>query len=265
VVADPAELDPSPDDVVILCVKSQDTQSALERLAAAGFGSQPIVCAQNGVANERAALRMFPNVYAMLVVMPATFVRPGEVAAFGAPHPGIFDIGRYPHGSDAVARSLVGSLSQAGFAAFATDDAMASKYGKLIMNLANVLDAAGGDAGTHSPVAAAARAEGTAVLAAAGIAMTDVGPADERRQRLLQMQPVSGAERLGSSSFQSLLRGTGSLETDYLNGEIALIGRLHGTPTPVNDGLCRLGRRLLRDRIAPGSLSLVQIEALMAG
>ena len=27
------------------------------------------------------------------------------------------------------------------------------------------------------------------------------------------------------------------METDYLNGEIALLGRLHGIPTPVNEAL----------------------------
>jgi lysophospholipase L1-like esterase len=31
-----------------------------------------------------------------------------------------------------------------------------------------------------------------------------------------------------------LARATGSIETDYLNGEIAMLGRLHGVPTPVN-------------------------------
>ena len=34
--------------------------------------------------------------------------------------------------------------------------------------------------------------------------------------------------RGGGSTWQSLRRGTGSLETDFLNGEIALLARLHG-------------------------------------
>ena len=245
VVADPAELKVDPDDVVFLCMKGQDTAAALQRLLAAGITTQPIVCAQNGVANEREALRFFPNVYAMMVVLPATFVTPGEVAAFGMPHAGLFDIGRYPTGTDAAVEHIAASLTTAGFAAFAKPDAMASKYGKLLMNLGNVLDAAAGDASSAS-----------ALLSAAAD--------DPRRKTLMMPQTIPGAARVGSSSAQSLARGAGSIETDYLNGEIVLLGRLHGVPTPVNAGLCALGRKLVADRVKPGSLSLADIEAIVA-
>ena len=43
----------------------------------------------------------------------------------------------------------------------------------------------------------------------------------------------TGAIRAKSGSvWQSLTRSTGSVETDYLNGEIVLLGRLHRIPTP---------------------------------
>ncbi len=264
VVADPGELELAPDDVIFLTMKSQDTQGALEALAAAGVTSQPIVCAQNGVSNEREALRFFPNVYAMMVVMPATFVRPGEVVAFGGPKAGIFDIGRYPSGNDATAERICAALETAGFAAFPTADAMQSKYGKLIMNLGNVLDAAAGEASYQSDLAETARAEARTVLKAAGIALSAAGGADdERRKQLMQMQPVPGAERVGSSSAQSLARGTGSIETEYLNGEISLLGRVHGVPTPVNDGLVRLGRYLIAEKSKPGSLKLDEVTRIV--
>ena len=264
VVADAAELTFAPDDVIFLTMKSQDTKDALEALAAAGVTTQAVVCAQNGVDNEREALRFFPNVYAMMVVMPATFVRPGEVAAFGAPKAGIFDIGRYPGGTDATTDGICAALERAGFAAFPTADAMQSKYGKLIMNLGNVLDAAAGEASYQSDLAEAARAEARTVLAAAGIALSTAGGADdERRKQLMQMQPIPGAERVGSSSAQSLARGTGSIETDYLNGEIVLLGRLHSVPTPINDGLVRLGRHLIAQKSKPGSLGLDEVTRIV--
>lgn len=262
-VADPSEIDFAPDDVIFLCMKSQDTLPALARLVAAGVRNQAIVCAQNGVANEREALRFFPNVYAMMVVLPATFIRPGEVAAFGAPRAGILDIGRYPGGRDATVDRLCTVLEAAGFATYPSADAMRSKYGKLLANLANVLDAATGGDAVSTELFAAARAEGEAVLTAAGIAIGDGGPDDPRRKQLMQMQPVPGAERVGSSTAQSLVRGTGSIETDYLNGEIVLLGRLYGLPTPVNDGFCRLGRKLIADNVQPGSLSLSDVTALI--
>lgn len=64
-----------------------------------------------------------------------------------------------------------------------------------------------------------------------------------------------------SSSWQSLARQSRSIETDYLNGEIVLLGRLHGVPTPVNDLLQRTARVAAREGISPGSMT---VEALLA-
>ena len=54
---------------------------------------------------------------------------------------------------------------------------------------------------------------------------------------------------------------TGSIETDYLNGEIALLGRLHNIPTPVNAALQRIATRLAREGAAPGSMRLTKSNA----
>src|SRR5690606_8198231 len=100
--------------------------------------------AQNGVANERAALRLFPNVYGITVMMPSDYVTTGEVNCYGSPRLGIFEIGRYPHGRDAAAEALGAALESAGIAAFVEEDVMAGKHGKLLHNLANVMEAARG-------------------------------------------------------------------------------------------------------------------------
>ena len=55
----------------------------------------------------------------------------------------------------------------------------------------------------------------------------------------MEIGEVAGLTRGGGSSWQSLVRGTGSIEADYLNGEMCLLGRLHGVPTPVNELLQR--------------------------
>ena len=51
-VGHPNELDFRSDDVVILTMKSQHTLGALEDLRAAGGENIPVICCQNGVANE---------------------------------------------------------------------------------------------------------------------------------------------------------------------------------------------------------------------
>ena len=57
-VGSPSEAELGAGDVVILAVKSQDTGGALDALTAGAPDRVPVVCAQNGVENERAALRL---------------------------------------------------------------------------------------------------------------------------------------------------------------------------------------------------------------
>jgi 2-dehydropantoate 2-reductase len=252
-VAAPSEIDFRADDAILLCMKSQDTEAALHALRDAGVTDQPIFCVQNGVANERMALRLFANVHGVTVMMPCTYVTPGEVISRMTPRFGIFDIGRCPRGVDQADSDICAQLDAANFGAFAQEDVMPRKYGKLLMNLSNVTEAAFGPDGRHSDLAQRLRTEAETVLAAARIEWHDVGASDPRRGTLSRFGDVAGAEYQGGSTLQSLMRG-GSVETDYMNGEISLLGRLHGTPSPLNDAMTRLGAWLARDGIAPGTL-----------
>jgi 2-dehydropantoate 2-reductase len=257
--ADPGDLGLRDDDVFILAMKAQDTLGALHALRDAGAYEQPIVCAQNGVVNERLALRMFPNVYAMLIAMPGALPEPGEVHCFGGPKLGVLDIGRVPHGTDAFCATIGADLTAADFAARPDPDIMRRKYGKLVTNVANMVDASLGPAAVNGPYYQAARREAEAVLAAAGIEFTDP-LADPELPTLMRRQPIEGVTKPGSSSWQSLARGTGSLETDYLNGEFVLLGRLHGVPTPVNEALCRIAQWMLRENVAPGTVGEATVD-----
>src|SRR3712207_5778121 len=78
-VADPTEIAFQAGDVILLTMKTQDTLGALERLRAAGVAEQPIFCVQNGVTNEHLAMRRFPEVHGVTVIMPASISAPGEV------------------------------------------------------------------------------------------------------------------------------------------------------------------------------------------
>lgn len=248
-----------PDDTIIIATKTQHTEAALDQLRAAGVNEQPIFCFQNGVDNERMALRRFTNVHAVTVLLPAEYMVPGEVVAFGAPKHGIFDIGRYPGGLDAADHTLVERLNAAGFNATANPDTLATKYGKLLMNLGNIAEAAIGRGVQKQRLLDTLRTEGRAVLDAAGIAWRDVGSKDPRRQTM-QMGEIEGITRTGSSSTQSLARHAGSLETDFLNGEIVLMGRLYGVPTPANTYVTSLAARMLHEGLEPGSIALSEVE-----
>jgi 2-dehydropantoate 2-reductase len=248
VYADPSEMIFDADDVVLLAMKGQDTLQALLQLKAAGVVSQAIFCFQNGVANEPLALRFFENVYGVTVMLPADFEKPGEVVAYNVPKSGIFDIGRFPSGSDQTVAALCKILTESGFVANSRSDVMSSKYRKLLANLRNIVDAVIGDNRLQAEWYETLRTEGERVLRAAGVSW-DLSDAAARAE--ITPGTISGRSRMGSSTMQSVVRGTGSLETDYLNGEIVFLGRLHNIPTPANAAFCRLSQRLLGGQLKP--------------
>jgi len=265
-VGHPRDIEFTADDVVVLTMKTQHSYSALEDLAALAPPDTPIVCCQNGVANESMAARKFRNVYAMVVLLPATHLNPGEVLHHATGIGGFLDAGRYFSGTDATIEKICADFTAAGFSANADPRPMRWKYAKLLRNLGNSLQAicdAGADA---ESIMRLARNEALACYEAADI---ECASREETRQRYgsgMRQGEIPGAERGGGSSWQSLRRGTGDIEADYLNGEICLLGKLHGVPTPANEVLRYLGNKVARDKLPTGSFSvddvLAQIHAL---
>jgi 2-dehydropantoate 2-reductase len=263
-LADPAELDwdgDGADAVVLLAVKGQHTDHVLAQLATAP-PSTAVVCMQNGVENERRVLRHFAHTYAMCVMCPATQLRPGVVQVHSAPVSGLLDLGRYPGGLDERAEAVAEAIASATFQSVARPDIMRWKYRKLLMNLANAVEALCGPEARFGALARAAFREGTVALEAAGIDVVSAEEDRERRGDSLGMAPTSSGEWRGGSSWQSLARGTGSIEAEYLNGEIVLLGRLHGVPTPVNALLQDLALRAAAEGAPPGSMSLEVLDEL---
>ncbi|GGV83626.1 2-dehydropantoate 2-reductase [Streptomyces gelaticus] len=272
VVDRPEALDLTADDVLVLAVKTQDSTAALDawsvRPVAGGATAGerlPLICAQNGVESERLALRRFRRVYGVCVWLPATFVRPGEVSAAGTPLTGILHLGRYPAGTDETARLIAADLESAKLLAPVVPDVMRWKYGKLLANLANAIEAVTGPVTGQAALDLFERAsaEGTAVLAAAGIDPAGREEQAAARAGRIRFEPFDGSPRGGGSSWQSLSRGTGTIEADFLNGEIVLLGRLHGIPTPVNEVLRRTANAFARERREAGSMSVAELVALV--
>ncbi|HZC26770.1 MAG TPA: 2-dehydropantoate 2-reductase N-terminal domain-containing protein, partial [Actinopolymorphaceae bacterium] len=222
-VGHPHEIDWRPGDVVLLAMKSGDTADAVAALSAVVDPATPICCVQNGVANEPTALRSVANVYGVHVVFPATHLTPGVVQAPSTPVTGILDLGRYPVGVDATAEQVAAALRSATFHSQTRPDIMAWKYRKLLGNLGNAIDAVCARDDDRQEAYARIRAEGEAVLDAAGIGSVSAEEDRARHADILQIRPINGQTRTGSSSWQSLARGTGTVEADYLNGEIVLL------------------------------------------
>jgi 2-dehydropantoate 2-reductase len=255
IVDGPGQLVWSVDDVVLLTMKTQDTSQALRELASVAPAGLPVVCTQNGVENERLASRWFEHVYGICVMCPASYLTPGVVQAWSSPVSGLLDIGRYPSGIDETAKAIADALSTSTFQSEVRSDIMRWKYGKLLMNLGNAIEALSGSPARSGHLPALARQEGVACLRAAGIDFVSESEDRGRRGERLRIGTIAGQARQGGSSWQSLYRQSHNIESDYLNGEIVLLGRCHGVPTPVNAALQRLANQLAASGRPPGSMS----------
>jgi len=248
-------------DVVLMCMKSQDTLDALQALDQAAGQTIPVVCCQNGVANERMALRKFDRVYGVPVILPATHIEPGVVLHHTRKIGGVLDIGNYPRGTDELAQQISADFVAANFSSQPDADIMRHKYAKLLQNLGNSLQALSNAGAESADIYRQLVHEALACYQAAGIDCASKEEVSERRNSgPLEMGPIEGHERVGGSSLQSILRGTGSIEADYLNGEIVLLGRLYGVPTPANRVLQIMANQLANSRGKPGSVDVADVR-----
>ena len=259
-VAHPSEVSWRDGDVALLATKTQQATAALDDLVAAAPDA-PVVCLTNGVDAERQALRRLAQVHGMCVMLPATHLEPGVVEVSSAPCSGVLDIGVATGGSDDVDDDLAAALRAGAFVADPTPTVLRRKRAKLLLNLVNVLDAACGPDPGVAPIAERAQEEGREAMAAAGLDWSTPEEDLARRGDHIRMRRIDGRRRGGGSTWQSLARGAGDSEADYLNGEVVLLGRLHGVPTPVNEVLQRLAREAASTGMPPGTLSADEIRA----
>ena len=270
-VGGPGELELRPDDVLVLATKTQQAPDALVTWSDApvsGGGTAgerlPVLTALNGVASETMALRYFSRVYGVCVWMPAVHLVPGEVIIRGAPRSGMLHLGRVPAVADDRDRTLLAQVRKdwtaANYDVPLPADVMPWKYRKLLSNLGNVFQALVHGNGDTGPLAARAEAEARAVLDGAGITVTSDEEERAARSAGFTMHPVPGVPHdVGGSTWQSLTRGTGNVETDYLNGEIALIAHRTGQQAPVNARLALLARQAAASGQQPGSMSAAEL------
>ena len=245
-------------DVALLATKTQDSAQALDDLWRAAGPKIPVVCLQNGVESARLALRRFEHVASAMLILAAAHQKAGIVQSFLAPVTGVVDLGRFPAGEDSFVDGVAFDLRRAGFDSQVRPDILRWQYGKLLLNLKNALQALCGLDANYKDLLVELRTEAESCYRAAGIAYTS-----ESEMHIRTRDVLTGFGRPGDSSWQSLVRATGSIETDFLNGEIVLLGRLHGVPTPLNALLQDFANRFARERRPPASLPVDDLRQFL--
>lgn len=278
VAAEPSEVRLTEHDVLVFATKTHQLDAALGDWAdqpvhdgsdVVGSAGEllPVLTALNGVVAEEKALRMFGRVFGVCVWMPAAHVVPGEVIVRSWPVAGQFHVARWPA---TLATPVDGELlaeidatwTPAGIRVQLPRDVAPWKYNKLLSNLANAVVALTGSTSDAQLVADAVQHEGEAVLRQAGIDFVPFSVSEAARANGPTVRPVEGtAEVIANSTWQSLKRNTGGIETDFLNGEIVRIANGSGATAPVNATLARLARTAARSGRGPGEFTTVELAA----
>ncbi len=273
----PADVELDDRDVLVFATKTQQLDAALQEWADRPVYGQdcfvgtagerlPAMTALNGVVAEEKSLRYFRRVFGICVWMPAVHLEPGEVMVQSWPVAGQFHIARWPASTStqedaAFLAGLAERWSPAGILVSLPDDVAPWKYNKLLSNLGNAVGALTLEAGE---VVIAVRNEGEKVLRHTGIEFVSFETSTAARADGPTIRPIPGWDRGPSNStWQSLSRNTGNVETDFLNGEIVRIAHRHGITAPLNAALARAARAALRDGLGPGGYSAAQLAELL--
>ena len=250
VVGSPAQVGLERDDILVLAVKAQDAAAALADWAWQPVGPHlvaadlPLVLLQNGLAAEQFALRYFDTVIGGVVAAAAKHLIPGQVEVGTEPRLGQVILGAYPsdlpggHAAD-LARAVAQDLWRANWLTQTVPDIERWLAWKLVLSTTFAVDLLAGDAGQLADLRAGIAGETRTVLAQAGYAIADPDTEIAYDRRLATIPENSGYGTGQLSPWQSFTRGSGS-EVDYLNGEIARLGRVHDVPAPYNSALQRV-------------------------
>lgn len=237
-------------DVVLLAVRSQATEAALDAVRGSIGESTDIVSLQNGLNEDRiAAVVGSERTVGCVVGFGATWVAPGHVTLDAS---GDLVIGRLDGTSDARLERVRDLLALA-FPTSVTDNVRGALWAKMLVNSMTVMGALGGMLTGDVLATPARRATVTAVIAegirvahACGVALPPVfgavDPAlveepgfDEAMERVL----VRLRDRFGpikSVTWRDFELGR-STEIDAVTGEIVRRGAAAGVATPVGSAI----------------------------
>jgi 2-dehydropantoate 2-reductase len=258
-VTSPGQIDFQANDVVLLCVKSQDTEAALGDLKAL-VQDIPIFCLQNGVRNEETAVRFFPRIYGAMIRIGGEYIAAGEVTVRRDP-PGWLVMSRYPSGKDVLLEAVAANLRDSGFLVMTTENVMPYKWGKLMANLVNAIGAiTNAREKENKEIIQATVNEAENILKQAGIRW--ISAKDLEKEWIEVGQPPRGilATESQSSTWQSLFRRQGTVETEFLNGEIVRLANQIGQEAPINQALLRITKEMALNHELPGKYTTAELS-----
>ena len=230
-------------DVILVCVKSNDTAEAGDLIARHGTPAATVISLQNGVSNADVLREKLPDRAVLAGMVPFNVQAMGE----GRFH-------RATSGDIVIERDTAdtaSALSVAGLKLRASDNIAGVQWGKLVLNLNNALNALSGlpvraqlAQRSWRMVMADQWAEALAVLRAAGVRIVSATPVPASWTPVLLRLPDGLFQAIlgrtmtidplaRSSMSDDLLRGRRT-EIDYLQGVIVDLAQKHGIDAPLS-------------------------------
>jgi 2-dehydropantoate 2-reductase len=155
-------------------------------------------------------------------------------------------------------------VRQAGFKVLLSEKVMPYKWGKLMANLNNAIGAITNSRWDETGLLhRAAVEEARDILKLAGI------PWISQEQLAVEWKDLAEKPRKvlttesQSSTWQSLARKQGSVETEFLNGEIVRQAKRIGKEAPINAGLMRITLEMAAKHETPGKYKPAELEKLL--
>jgi 2-dehydropantoate 2-reductase len=237
-------------DVILLCVKSFDTQEACRRvrglLAPAGL----IVSVQNGLGNLEIIAQEFgaERTLGARVIFGAQIIRPGlaRVTVYAEP----VLVGAMAPGSPHPALGLLAAdLNRAGIPALQVNNILTHLWGKVLYNcalnpLGAILGVPYGALGDHPQTRELMRLIIEEIYQVAGAQQVSLTQADAAAYFKFFMENLVPATAGHWPSMWQDLKAGRRTEIEALNGAICRFGAAAGVPTPYNDAISRLVRFL---------------------
>lgn len=245
VATDPAALAQA--DVVVVAMKAHSLEAAMEQIVAHARPDAPVISLLNGIDPARRLRDRFPDRDVIAGMVPYNVVWTGP-SAMNVTGPGEVALERH---------SVTEALAEMGAPIELHNNLGPIQHGKLLLNLANAVNALSGKPlhamlsdRTYRKVYAASIKEALTVYKAAGIVWEQVGPTNPkvaipmlRAPNWLFNQVVLKRQNLDPTSMTSMasdLAAGRPTEVDVINGEIIRIGHSNGVATPVNAALSEL-------------------------
>lgn len=257
-------------DLILVCVKSKDTQAMAHTILNSGNTHATVFSFQNGIGNTDTIQQVLPNHTVLPVMVPYNVIYQPN-GHFHCGTQGSLYCQQHP---DAQPLIDAANLAKLGFEL--KPDMLSILWGKLLLNLNNPVNALSGIAlkqqienRAYRKIYVACLKEGLAVLKAANIEPGQVAVVPIQTAVKILSLPNFLFKRLAKkmiaidpearSSMWEDLQNHRPVEVDYISGEIVKLGKRVNIATPMNQRLIRLVKQAEQSGNGSPNLSPQQI------